>query len=120
MDRGLRLGGTCTSPTLSESEIVLGSIKQNLPTLKLLSQSPYLSVRYVDLGPLSALVEDTGLTVLRLRYSNADAHSLSPCEPLPFNVDRLDLLSADIWRILTQLSGISGQVNYRTFSRSIY
>lgn len=47
VDRGLRIGGACTSASSEEIKIVLGSLKQNLPIVKLLGRSPYLSVRYI-------------------------------------------------------------------------
>lgn len=43
-------------------------------------------------------------------YSNANVHDLLCCEPIPFNVERLSLISSDLWYLLTQISGVSGQV----------
>lgn len=44
VDRGLRIGGNCTMDPGKEIFTILGSVKQNLPTVKLLKESPYLSV----------------------------------------------------------------------------
>lgn len=44
VDRGLRIGGSCTMDAGKETYTVLGSVKQNLPTVKLLKESPYLNL----------------------------------------------------------------------------
>ncbi|XP_065224595.1 probable E3 ubiquitin-protein ligase HERC1 isoform X2 [Planococcus citri] len=87
VDRGLRIGGLCTKSNTDDEQLILGSIKQGLSTVKLLHKSPYLTV------------------------SNENTQDLKFCEPKPFNVNKLGIVCSEIWRILTQISGISGQIS---------
>uniref|UniRef100_T1JES7 HECT-type E3 ubiquitin transferase n=1 Tax=Strigamia maritima TaxID=126957 RepID=T1JES7_STRMM len=88
VDRGLRVGGQCTHKQSGRKATVLGTIKEGHTTVK---------VQWND---------------SEANISDASILCLEPCEPVLFDVAKLDGLTAIVIKELTHLSGISGQFKF--------
>ncbi|CAL8069477.1 unnamed protein product [Orchesella dallaii] len=88
VDRGLRVGAECVHKPSGKKGVVLGTLKAGLTCVKI-------------------QWDDAESTV-----SDAPVTSLEPCNPISFDAAKFTCLNADMLRLITTLSGITGEIRF--------
>ncbi|ODM97024.1 putative E3 ubiquitin-protein ligase HERC1 [Orchesella cincta] len=88
VDRGLRVGAECVHKPSGKKGVVLGTLKAGLTCVKI-------------------QWDDAESTV-----SDAPVTSLEPCNPVSFDAAKFTCLNADMLRLITTLSGITGEIRF--------
>lgn len=88
VDRGLRVGAECLHKPTGKKGIVLGTLKVGLSSVK---------VQWDD--------QDSSIT-------DCPVTALEPCPALPFDAQKFTILNADMLRLITTLTGITGEIKF--------
>ncbi|XP_049838129.1 LOW QUALITY PROTEIN: probable E3 ubiquitin-protein ligase HERC1 [Schistocerca gregaria] len=88
VDSGLRVGGQCIHKPTGRRAIILGTLKKGLASVK---------VQWED---SEGSISDAQLT------------ALEPCEPLPFNANRITGISSTTFFEIARLSGLTDELHF--------
>lgn len=94
VDRGLKIGGQCLHKTFSKKGILLGTLKKGLTTVK---------VQWEQDGSIT----------------DVPFSSLQAIDSPPFHTSKLTGISAEVFRLITRLTGLTGEMKFPEYDLSL-